>query len=194
MVMTSDCELIRQLQQGNLEALGDLYDRHRHLVYRTALAITNDMEAAADILQEVFLRLYRFAERVDAERPLEPWLYRVTSNLAYTWVRQRRQWFKPLEEVVEKLSSGRRQNPPTLFDIDEETQRVQKALSSLPLHHRVVVVLYYLNDLSLQEIAQVLGIPEGTVKSRLHYGRQALKKSLGLEREEVVPELQYEFT
>jgi RNA polymerase sigma-70 factor (ECF subfamily) len=194
MIMISDCDLIRQLQQGNLEALGVLYDRHRHLVYRTALAITNDTEAAADILQEVFLRLHRFAERVDSERPLEPWLYRVTTNLAYTWVRQQHRWFKPFEEMVEKFSNARKQTPPLLFDLDEETQRVQKALASLPAHQRVVVALYYINDLPLQEIAQVLGIPEGTVKSRLHYGREALKQSLRLEAGEVLPELQYEFT
>ncbi len=192
--MSNDCDLIRQLQQGKLEALGILYDRHRYLVYRTALAITNDVEAAADILQEVFLRLHRFSSRVDAERPLEPWLYRVTTNLAYTWVRQRRQWLKPLEEIVEKLSSGKKQTPSALFDADEETQRVRKALASLPAHQRVVVVLYYLNDLSLQEIAQILDIPEGTVKSRLHYGREALKKSLNMEAGEVLPDLQYEFT
>ena len=81
----TDTELVLCLQAGSLEALGVLYDRHRNLVYRTALAITGDAEAAGDLLQDVFLRLHRFADHIDVQRPLEPWLYRMTTNLSYTW-------------------------------------------------------------------------------------------------------------
>lgn len=100
----SDADLILELQRGSLEALGSLYDRHRQLVYRTALAVTGDAEAASDLLQDVFLRLHRFADRVDTNRPLEPWLYRVTANLSYTWVKQRQRWYRPLEDIAEWFS------------------------------------------------------------------------------------------
>ena len=190
---TSDRELIVEIQQGNLEALGVIYDRHRRLVYRTALAITNDPEAAADLLQEAFLRLYRFAGRVDPERPLEPWLYRVTTNLAYTAVKRRHNWLRPLEEITEWIAGSKKSSPQILAEMDEEAQRVQQAIASLPLNQRVVVVLYYINDLSLQEIADILGIPEGTVKSRLHYGRLALRKQLRVGSEALL-DIQYEFT
>jgi len=189
----SDRELIVEIQQGNLEALGVIYDRHRRLVYRTALAITNDPEAAADLLQEAFLRLYRFAGRVDPERPLEPWLYRVTTNLAYTAVKRRHKWLRPLEEITEWIAGSKKSSPQILAEMDEEAQRVQQAIASLPLNQRVVVVLYYINDLSLQEIADILGIPEGTVKSRLHYGRLALRKQLWVGSEALL-DIQYEFT
>jgi DNA-directed RNA polymerase specialized sigma24 family protein len=65
-------ELILKLQNGDLDALGELYDRHRQTVYRTALAITGDLDAANDLLQDVFLRLFRFADHIDSQRPLEP--------------------------------------------------------------------------------------------------------------------------
>jgi DNA-directed RNA polymerase specialized sigma24 family protein len=68
----TDRELVLQLQGGSLDALGEIYNRHRRLVYRTALGICNDPEAACDLLQDVFLRLHRFADRVDPQRPLEP--------------------------------------------------------------------------------------------------------------------------
>jgi RNA polymerase sigma-70 factor (ECF subfamily) len=87
-----DSELVFSLQAGSLEALGVLYDRHRRLVFRTALAITGDAEAAADLLHDVFLRLFRFAAHIDPHRPLEPWLYRMTTNLSYTWVKRRQRW------------------------------------------------------------------------------------------------------
>ena len=189
----SDHDLILKIQDGNLDALGVIYDRHRRLVYRTALAICNDPEAAADLLQDVFLRLHRFADRVDPERPLEPWLYRVTANQSYTWVKRHQRWTHPLEEIAEWLSSGVKNSPQYITEQDDESKRIQVAIAKLSLPQRVVVVMYYINDLSLHEIAEILEIPEGTVKSRLHYGRNALKNHLGLD-EQTTREIQYEFT
>lgn len=189
----SDHDLILAIQGGSLDALGMIYDRHRSLVYRTALAICNDPEAAADLLQDVFLRLHRFAERVDPNRPLEPWLYRVTANQAYTWVKRHHRWTQPLEDIAEWLSSGIKSSPQYISEQDDESRRIQNAISKLSLPQRVVVVMYYINDLSLHEISEILEIPEGTVKSRLHYGRNALKNQLRLDG---APsrEIQYEFT
>jgi len=86
---TSDGELIQQLQNADLEALGLLFERHRARVYHTALAIVRDPEAAEDILQDCFLKVYVNAKRIDPNRPLAPWLYRVTVNLSYTWLSRR---------------------------------------------------------------------------------------------------------
>jgi RNA polymerase sigma-70 factor (ECF subfamily) len=191
MTQTGDSELIAQLQEGSLEALGLLYDHHRQMVYRTALAITGDREAASDLLQDVFLRLHRFADRIDASRPLEPWLYRMTTNLSYTWVKRNRRWLRPLEDLADWLAGSGRNSPYDQVEKKDEWEQVQQAVSSLPLSQRVVVVLYYLNDLSLQEISEILDVPVGTVKSRLHYGRRMLKSSLGLQGD-LLPDWNYE--
>ncbi len=193
MDLVSTPELVLQLQDGSLEALGQLYHRFNQLVYRTAYGITGDPDTAADLLQDVFLRLHRFAERVDPSRPLEPWLYRVTTNLAYTWVKRRR-WLRPLDDVADWLSS--KEKKPSvhyLVELDDEWQQVNRAIGTLPLPQRIVVVLYYVNDLSILEIADILEIPQGTVKSRLHYGRKALKKIIGSQGE-LFSEGRYEFT
>ncbi len=189
----SDHDLILAIQGGSLDALGMIFDRHRRLVYRTALAICNDPEAAADLLQDVFLRLHRFADRVDPDRPLEPWLYRVTANQAYTWVKRHHRWTQPLEDIAEWLSSGVKHSPQYISEQDDESRRIQNAIAKLSLPQRVVVVMYYINDLSLHEISEILDIPEGTVKSRLHYGRNALKNHLALESASH-REIRYEFT
>ena len=191
----SDAEIILQVQAGSLEALGVLYDRHRQLVYRTVLAITGDPEVASDLLQDVFLRLYRFIDRVDTSRPLEPWLYRMSTNLAYTWVKRNNHWLRPLDEMAEWLTGSSKSTPHEMVERKDEWDQIQAALSSLSLSQRVVVVLYYLNDLSLQEISEILEIPVGTVKSRLHYGRQTLKKKLGvrgLTDVDQLPDFKYE--
>jgi len=190
----SDSQLIFSMQAGSLEALGVLYDRHRRMVFRTAIAITGDSEAAADLSQDVFLRLHRFADHIDPLRPLEPWLYRMTTNLSYTWVERRQRWLRPLEDVADWLAGARKDTPAYQAEMDDSWRQVQQAVLALPLSHRGVVVLYYVNDLSLLEISEILDIPVGTVKSRLHYGRQALKRRLGLLAGEIFPELQYEFT
>lgn len=176
----SDQELVLQLQNGSLEALGYLYDRHRQMVYRTALAITGDQDAASDLLQDVFLRLHRFSSRIDVQRPLQPWLYRITANLSYTWVKRDRRWLRPLENLADWLGNANSNQTYEAVEQMDDWDRVQRAVAALPISQRVVVVLYYLNDLPLQEIAEILDVPIGTVKSRLHYGREALKKKLGL--------------
>lgn len=192
--MIEDSTLVQQLQNGNLEALGMLYDRHQRLVHRTALMITGDGDAAADLLQDVFLRLHRFAHHIDPDRPLEPWLYRMTTNLSYTWVKRNQRWLRPLEEVAEWLTGARRSYPHAGPSFQDDWQEVQEAVSKLPIQQRVVVVLFYLNDLSLQEIAEILDVPVGTVKSRLHYGREELKKHLMPAQNEKLIDLRCEFT
>ncbi|TFH35177.1 MAG: sigma-70 family RNA polymerase sigma factor [Anaerolineales bacterium] len=190
---TVDRELILQLQSGELEALGVLYDRHRQLVFRTAVAITGDAEMASDLLQEVFLRLHRFAQRVDPERPIQPWLYRMTTNLSYTWVKRRTRWLRFIQDMADRVILDKRPSPHLLAERDEGLRWIQQAITSLPIQQRIVVVLYYINDLSLQEIGEILEIPVGTVKSRLYYARRVLKNKLGIHREALL-KVYYETT
>jgi RNA polymerase sigma-70 factor (ECF subfamily) len=185
---SQDSQLVLRLQDGDLEALGRLFDRHRQMVYRTALAITNDPEIAADLLQDVFLRMHRFAHRIDPQRPLKPWLYRMTVNLTYSWIKRRNRWIHRVNEMAEWLSRVREPTPDNIAEQDEDRQLIQRAITALPVTQRVVVVLYYLGELPLREISEILEVPVGTVKSRLHYGRRSLKKQLGLHRE-VLPEV-----
>jgi RNA polymerase sigma-70 factor, ECF subfamily len=190
----SDSVLIEALKNGELNALGSLYDRHKQMVFRTALVITGDSEAAGDLLHDVFLRLHRFADLVDSSRPLEPWLYRMTVNQANTWVKRSRRWLRSFEDVADWLVGAKRPSDPSPITQDEELDQVMQAVSKLPMPQRVVVVLYYLNDLSLQEISEILKVPVGTVKSRLHYGREAIKKELLASKNGTLSDLQCEFT
>lgn len=185
-------KLVLNLQAGSLDALGSLYDRYNRLVFRTALGVTGDPEAAADLLQEVFLRLFRFASRIDPTRPLEPWLYRMTANLSYTWVK-RRKWQHPLEDVSDWLAGDNKTQPTVQAEHNEAWNWVETAVAKLPWAQRIVIVLYYINECSLQEIAEILKIPAGTVKSRLHYAREALKEQAGAS-ESTVRGLNFEFT
>ena len=116
--MQTDRELIIQLQKGDLAALGDLFDRHQRLVFRTAVGITGDEQVASDLLQDVFLRMHRFSRHIDPDRPLEPWLYRTTANLTYTWMKRHKRWLRPLEDVAEWLAGSKKQVPDHIAEID----------------------------------------------------------------------------
>ena len=175
----NDFSLITRLQQGHLEALGQLFDLYRLSVFRTSLAITRDPHTAEDILQETFLRLNTYAHRLDPNRPVLPWLYRVAINLSRTYVTRRARWFiTPFDDFLERLVSPFSQRPEPLAEQNEETNAVYAALQTLKFDQRVAIVLFYVNELSVEEIADVLDCPIGTIKSRLYYGRQNLKKCL----------------
>ena len=174
----TDRELIRRLCDGDLVALGTLYDRYRLLSFHTALAITRDRQAAEDILQECFLKLNAYAPRIDVSLPLEPWLYRVTVNLAYTWISRRARWLTSLESVIDRLVAPARTTTEYRAEMSELQLVIQQAIDALPPTQRMTVILYYLNDLSLKEISYILDCPVGTIKSRLHYGREQLKRQL----------------
>ncbi|MGQ9887747.1 MAG: RNA polymerase sigma factor [Aggregatilineales bacterium] len=175
----SDARLIERLRANDLDALGVLFDRYYAQVYRTAAAITRDRAAADDIAQDCFLRLHRYAKRIDTNLPLAPWLYRVTVNLSYTWVARQYQRRVSLESVIDFLMSPARSAPDTLAERARIREEVRQAIQTLSFNQRVVVVLYYLNGLSLEEIAETLECPVGTVKSRLYYARENLRHRLG---------------
>lgn len=175
----TDGELIRRLQHDDLDALGVLFERYRTRVYRTALAIVRDPVVAEDILQDCFLKVHHNAARLDVNRPLAPWLYRVTVNLSYTWLARGKNRRASLDNVIDRLISPMKHAPDQLTEQTELRQNVRKAIEELHIDQRVVIVLYYLNGLSLQDIAEILDLPVGTVKSRLYYARENLRGKLG---------------
>ncbi len=175
--LSLDGERIFRLRRGDMEALGELYEEYKTPIFRTALAITRDSGAAEDILQECFVRLFASADRLSTDRPIGPWLYRVAVNLSCDWIQNHRRWSR-ISEGLEQWLHSLRPAPEREVENRELQERVRAAIENLPLAQQVVVVLFYLEGLSLKEIAEILEVPEGTVKSRLHYGREALKEAL----------------
>ncbi len=175
----TDGDLVHRLRADDLTALGTLFERYRGQVYRTAFAITHDAAAADDILQDCLLKIYQNAQRIDTDLPLAPWLYRVTVNLSYTWTMRHSSRWTPIEAVVEHLISPMRHAPDHVAEHNEMQTLTRQAITELPFDQRVVIVLHYLNDLDVPEIAEILELPQGTVKSRLFYAREALRRKLG---------------
>lgn len=173
--------LIRRVQADDLDAFKEFFDRYRNPIYRTAYGLTGDRQAAEEILQDTFARAYqrRHALRTDVS-PL-PWLHRVSLNLCYSRLARRRLDSRPIQPEERSVPDDR-PLPSEHAEQAELRRIVREGIAALPEKHRSVVVLYYLQRLSLIETAGVLGIQLGTVKSRLHYALRGLRTHLERDR------------
>jgi len=159
-------------------ALERLFGRYQRQVYQLALGVTRNAETAEEVLQDTFYRLYVNAAQLDGSRPLLPWLCRVAANLSYNQARQRYFWTEPFHTLAERLRAPLRRSPEHLAEEHELQALVRSTLDKLSPNHRAVLVLHYIHEYSLPEIAEILECPLGTVKSRLHYARKLLKHQL----------------
>jgi RNA polymerase sigma-70 factor (ECF subfamily) len=174
----ADSALVRRVQGGDMAAFEELFHKYKGAIYRTSLAITRDPGVAEEVLQDCFYKTYLHIERIQPDVPLLPWLHRVAVNLSCNAIKRRRAWLEPLESIAERLFADPRHSPEHLFEQGELQVTIRDIVNELPLKHRVVVVLHYLQEMSLPEIAVALECPVGTVKSRLHYARKVLKQEM----------------
>ena len=168
---------IRAAQSGSEEALEHLYRRHWPWAHRAAYLVVHDDAAAEDIAQEAFLAAIRALDRFDGRRPFGPWLNRIVVNRAIDWARARSLRHETGVEIEAEADAGAGSRMTSAVYSDE----VVAALRKLPPDHRAIVVLRYLLEYTPGEIAKALGLPRGTVNSRL---RRALDR-LGEEMEAV---------
>lgn len=177
-VPNDDMLLVQRVQAGDMAAFEALFHKYKAVIYRTALAITRDPGLAEEVLQDCFYKTYVNIQRIHGDTPLSPWLHRVAVNLSCNALKRRRFWLEPLETLAERLFSDPHHSPEHVVERSELQGVIRDLINNLPLKHRVVVVLHYLQDFSLPEIAYILNCPVGTVKSRLHYARKVLKIEL----------------
>ncbi len=178
---------VREVANGNERAFRQLVERYRDRIFAFCLRMLSDPSEAEDVAQDVFLTLYRHASTFRGESRLSTWLYRIAKNqtlnrLKYLDRRGRGQRLS-LDGLREDVLVDRGQRPDERQAQKELLTLVQGALEHLDEDNRLVVVLRDVEGLSYEEIAQITGLPKGTVKSRIHRGRQALAARLeGMDR------------
>jgi RNA polymerase sigma-70 factor (ECF subfamily) len=158
---------VRGAQQGSVSDLEALFRMHWPSALRAAYLVAHDAAAAEDIAQESFLAAIRSLDRFDRRRPFGPWLHRIVVNRAIDWTRARK-----LRGEVELSESTASVAAPS------EPDETLAALARLPPEQRAVIVLRYLLEFTPGEIAETLGLPRGTVNSRLRRGLDALQEEL----------------
>ena len=174
--MSMETELILQAQRGSNDAFSRLVALYGKRIYYAAYSFLHNVDDAADIVQEVFLRAFRNISSFDTSRSFYPWLYRIARNLCINTVKRasRRDTPLPAEELI---ASGTR-DPAAELLRNEEVEELRSALTRLSDKHREILDLKTFQDCSYAEIAEILDIPIGTVMSRLYAARSKLKELL----------------
>ncbi len=170
--MTADCELVERIARGEEEPLGELYRRYAHRVFRFALTLTGQLELAEEVVQETFVSLWRAAGNYAGRAQVSTWLLGIARNQSFAAMRRE--------------AKGRRApaSPCVLPDPKEHTEReerqttVRRAVECLPVEQREVVFLAFYEGLHYRQIAEILGVPEGTVKSRMYHAKRRLAEVL----------------
>lgn len=175
-----EAELIRAAQKGHAAAFGTLVRRYQRAVYRVAYGLTRNPSDADDLAQETFVRAYQAIGRFRAGEPMFPWLSRITTNLAFSLFRSRkRRPETPLEPLIESGQQWGVADDPAEHESERErAQHLKAAFDELKAEHQAVLALRVVQDLSYEQIASTLGVPVGTVMSRLSRARAELRTRL----------------
>ena len=172
----TDAALAALAQAGDRDAFGELIRRHQAAVRRACRAVTGSEHDADDAAQDAFLSALDRIETYDPKRPFGPWLMRIATNAAIDLLRRRA--VRKAELLDESLAAAS-QSPARDAEQAELRQRLGAALAALPERQRVAITLFDLEGYPHAEIAEVLGIPEGTVRSDVFHARRKLRDSLG---------------
>jgi RNA polymerase sigma-70 factor, ECF subfamily len=168
----SDEALVARVAQNDRRALQLLFGRHRQRVYRFALRLVGNAATAEDIVNEVFLELWRRAASFERRAQLSTWLLAITRNKALSALRVRVD--QPLDEAMAEAMPDPRINAEDSLQASERNALVRRCLERLSPAHREVIDLVYYHEKSVDEVAAIIGVPAATVKTRMFYARKRL--------------------
>ncbi|HLS28015.1 MAG TPA: sigma-70 family RNA polymerase sigma factor [Opitutales bacterium] len=181
-----DATIVERVQRGEVAAFDQLILKYRERLFAIIYNLTSNREDAADLTQDVFIKAFRAINRFKGKSSFFTWIYRIAVNTTYTHLRRNRvRRFFSFEVLDEELASSEilealtsRSDVPKEELLRELQEKLNEALQSLSLNHRTVVILFEIESLSHQEIAEIMDCSIGTVRSRLHYAKQQLQAKL----------------
>lgn len=180
--------LVQKARENDQEALAEIYKISSPAVYKTIWVLIKDEDTVYDILQDTYVKAFTRLDQLQNPDKLIPWLKMIANNLAKDWLKKSKPVFFtdiyggeelediPFEESIEDVRSEL--NPEMAMDQQEAKRLVMEILDHLPEDQRVVIGMFYYEEMSVKDIAQTLGVSENTVKSRLSYGRRKIKEQV----------------
>ena len=184
--MTTEAELVQRARQGDEEAFAALVEQNQGRIYNLALRMTGNPDDAAELAQEALINAWRGLKHVQGGSSFATWVYRLTSNACIDFLRRekRRAGLSMTVSLDDEEEERQVELPDLRYSPEVEAERqelrraIREGLSTLSEEHRKILVLRELDGLSYAQIAQLLGLEEGTVKSRIARARVALRKYL----------------
>ena len=180
---TSDDMLLESIADGNRTAMHILYCRHNVRVYRFILRIVRDATTAEDLVSQVFLDVWRTAGQFQGRSQVSTWLLSIARFKALTAMRQRR--FEDIDQEDVRQIPDDSDTPETSLDRNDTSAILRACVQKLSPAHREIINLVYYHEKSVEEVGQIIGIPQSTVKTRMFYARKQLAdllKGAGVDR------------
>ncbi len=187
---TDDLTLVQRAKTGDQRAFKALVERYQRKVYSVALGMLKDREEARDAAQEAFIKVYKYIEHFKGDSSFYTWLYRITVNISIDMMRKRGSAKGPHFEFDETIANDTTEanigalgtrlgtNPQKSMLRKELAEKIQAALAEVPENHRAILLLREIEGMSYEDLARTLGIPKGTVMSRLFHARLKVQKIL----------------
>jgi len=173
-IVDSEKKLLEQAAKGDNEAFSQLFLKYKTLVYRVVYRLLRIQEDVDDAVQQTFIEVYKSLPGYEGKSKFTTWLYRIAVNVSIQHLRKRRSdTFSDFDPEILPSES----NKDNLEHLELHKQ-IETALDAIPIKKRVVVVLHDIEERTMEEIAAILNIPLGTVKSRLFHGRDEMRKKL----------------
>jgi RNA polymerase sigma-70 factor (ECF subfamily) len=180
-----DTRLAKLARNGDRGAFAQLVDLYKDRLYHMSYRMLSNSQEAEDVVQDAFLRVYTNLERYDEHQKFSTWIYRIATNLCIDRLRKRKATFSLDAEMPEgegsdwyTLMPSNEDTPEKQLLLSESQAQIRESINALPEKYKSVVILRYMQDMSLQEISDVLSMPVTTIKTRLHRGREYLRKKL----------------
>jgi RNA polymerase sigma-70 factor (ECF subfamily) len=180
---TSDEVLIGRIANGDRLAMQVLFARHHVRVYRFALRLVRNEATAEDLISEVFLDVWRQAGKFEGRSAVSTWLLAITRFKALSVLRRKPE--EELDEATAEAIEDTSDTPEVALEKKEKGEGLRKCMEALSAEHREIIDLVYYHEKSVEEVAEIVGIPEATVKTRMFYARKRLAellKAQGMER------------
>lgn len=169
--LQDEVSLLRASLAGETAAWGEIVSRYKDAVFGLCLGFLRNRADAEDLTHDAFIRAYDNLRRYHLDKRFSTWIFTIAANLCRNRLRYRRN--HPVVEQPLHLAGGR--DPAAIIAGEDRQKQIQAALNCLPYGYRAPLVLRFYNDLSYREIGEILAIPEGTVKTRIHRGKAMLK-------------------
>ena len=180
-----ETRLAKLSRGGDRRAFAELVELYKDKIYHLGYRMLNQKQEAEDVVQETFLRVYTNLERYDENQKFSTWIYRIATNLCIDRLRKRKPSYSIDAEMTDgegtdwhAILASKDLGPDEELILSETQTNIREAIQTLPDKYKAVVILRYLHDMSLQEIGEVLDMPVTTIKTRVHRGREFLRKKL----------------
>ncbi|MBB4825225.1 RNA polymerase sigma-70 factor (ECF subfamily) [Sporosarcina luteola] len=167
---------IRQVLAGDKQAFANIINKYKNPLYATILRMTKNPQDAQDLVQDAFIKVYRNLHKYDGSGPFSGWLYRVAINHCMDEFRKKRYSTVQVQMDEEKIVNPT--HPEIVFLKKEKSRQLERLISTLPVDERLIILLRYVNEISYEEIAELMGVPLSTVRNKLHRAKKKMRETV----------------